>query len=279
MKDWTTAAVGALVGIVSALPGASGSTMLVIFGLYERVILAVSSIRRLIADIRFMAVVAVGIMVGLFACSVFLDYVILKWEMPAMFFFGILILCQIPDVKAMEGRSEPAGKTWWVAFAIGFAAILALLPIRGTGSTEPSMMGMLLIGAIYAVATVLPGVSGSTVLVALGLYDAFLAAVSGLNLVYLAPMIAGALVAAILLTKAIRICLDRHRTASFGAIMGLTVGSMATVLISACAMVSDANDILLAIAGIAIGFAAGYALRRLAIRYRKEGIDGSGDRD
>ncbi len=282
MKDGaaSTGAVGALVGAVSALPGASGSTMLVVFGLYERLICAISGIRRLASDIRFVAVLAAGILIGMFACSVCLDFIVDRWEMPAMFFFGALILCQIPDVKSMEGRSEPAGKSWWIAFAAGFLAMIALLPIREGGSIEPSAPVMILIGALFAIAKILPGVSGSTVLIALGLYDAFLEAISGLDFGYLLPMIAGAAAAVILLAKTIRICIGRYRTASFGAIMGLTVGSMVTVLASACAMASGAEDILPAAAGIASGLIAGYALRLLARKYRGMGrIDDSGDRD
>ena len=283
MKDGAalTAAVGALVGAVSALPGASGSTMLVVFGLYERLIRAISSVKCLASDIRFVAVILAGAAAGAFLCFVCLDFVIGRWEMPAMFFFGMLILCQIPDMKSMEGRTGPAGAAWWAAFAVCFAAMIALLFARGGSDAEPSVWLMTLAGAAFAVAAILPGISGSTVLVAIGAYGAFLDAVSGLDFGLLIPMFAGAAAAAILFTKAVRYCLREHRTASFGAIFGLTAGSMIAVMISACMMVSGPGDILPAAAGIAAGLTTGYALRAAAKKYRQNQgkKDDSRDRD
>ncbi len=272
MKDdhASTAVAGALVGAVSALPGASGATMLVVFGLYERLIAALSGLKRFVADIRFIIVLGISIVIGMLACSLCLDYVINNWRMPAMFFFAMLILCQIPDLKSIEGRTEPAGTAWWTTFAIGLVVMVALYMIKGEGSVDPSIPAMVLVGAIFAIAKMLPGVSGSTILVALGLYDAFLDAVANLDFGYLVPILIGAVVAVLLFAKAMRSCLESHRTGTFGLIMGMTVGSMITVFADACLSMSSDSDILPAIAGIACGLVAGYALRLLAKAVREK---------
>ena len=272
MKDdhVSTAVAGALVGAVSALPGASGATMLVVFGLYERLIAALSGLKRFIADIRFIVVLGISVAIGMLACSLCLDYVIDNWRMPAMFFFSMLILCQIPDLKSIEGRTEPAGKTWWTTFAIGLVVMVALFVFKGEGSVDPSIPAMVLVGAVFALAKMLPGVSGSTILVAIGLYDAFLDAIADLDFGYLVPMLVGAVVAVLLFAKAMKSCLENHRTGTFGLIMGMTVGSMVTVFADACLSMSGDSDILPAIAGIAFGLVAGYALRHLAKAVREK---------
>ena len=266
----STALAGALAGAISALPGASGATMLVIFGLYERLIVALSGVRRLASDIRFVLILGAAVVVGMIACSLCLDYVVDNWWVPAMFFFSMLILCQIPDVKSIEGRTEPAGASWWTMFAVGFAVIAALFLVKGEGSVDPSVPLMALVGAIFALAKILPGVSGSTILVALGLYDAFLDAVANLNMGYLLPMLAGAVVALLLFAKIMRTCLESHRTATFGLIMGMTVGSMVTVFADACLSMDMSTDLVPSVVGIACGLAAGFALRLLAKRIREE---------
>ncbi len=272
MKDdpASTALAGALAGAVSALPGASGATMLVIFGLYERLINALSGVKRLLSDIRFIIVLGIAVVAGMLACSLCLDYVIDRWRMPAMFFFAMLILCQIPDVKSIEGRTEPAGAAWWTTFAIGFVAMVVLFLVKGEGSVDPSVPIMVLIGAIFALAKILPGVSGSTILVALGLYDAFLDAVAEMNFGYLVPILIGAVVAVILFAKVMRSCMENHRAATFGLIMGMTVGSMVTVFAEASLSMNGTDDILPAVVGIACGLVAGYALRILAKRIREK---------
>ncbi|MBR2255204.1 MAG: DUF368 domain-containing protein, partial [Candidatus Methanomethylophilaceae archaeon] len=60
------AVIGALIGITSMLPGASGSTMAVVLGVYERMIADISSIRhRLLKDLRFIVPLGLGIAIGL----------------------------------------------------------------------------------------------------------------------------------------------------------------------------------------------------------------------
>ncbi len=259
-----------LTGAVSALPGASGATMLVIFGRYERLIGGISSVRRAVSDARFLAVILTGIIAGMLACSVGLDYVIENWKMPAMFFFAMLILCQIPDVKSIEGRTEPANGVWWAMFAVGLVVIAGLFAIRGEGSLEPNALLMALVGAIFAIAKVLPGISGSTVLVAIGLYDPFLDAIASFNLGYLVPILIGAAIAVVLFSKTMTRCMEEHRTGAFGLIMGLTVGSMLTVSAEACMSVGGTGDIAPAVAGIVVGLAAGCGLRALAKRFREK---------
>lgn len=270
-------AAGAVAGAVSALPGASGSTMLVIFGVYERLLHDISGFKRLKGDLRFILVLVLGLAVGLFLCTVLLDFALERWETAAMFFFAALIICQIPDIKAIEGREEPAGASWWAAFAAGFAAIVLMAVLEPREALEPSIPLMAAIGAIFVAAKILPGISGSTVLMAMGMYPAFLDAVSELNLEYLLPMAAGGVIALVLLAKAVWSCLRDHRTGTFGLIMGLTVGSVVVVLYQAVGSLDGVEGMPSAIIGILAGLAAGLVMRRFA-KSSREGSTAAGIR-
>ncbi len=263
-EDAPLLAAGAVTGAVSALPGASGSTMLVVFGVYERLLQDISSLSHLRKDLRFLLVLVAGAAIGLFLCSVVLDFAIERWETAAMFLFAMLILCQIPDLKAIEGRKEPAGAKWWAAFAAGFASMALIALLEPGEALEPSVGLMAAIGAIFFAAKILPGISGSTIMVAMGIYPAFLDAVSELNLQYLLPMAAGGLASLVILARAISSCMRNHRTATFGVIMGLTVGSVAVVLTGAVVSMEGTDGVLSAVAGVTLGIAVGLALRKLA---------------
>ena len=99
LKDFL---VGALVGIMSMMPGASGGIIAVVFGIYERLIADLADIRgRLFKDLRFIIPVGIGIVVGLLVCAVGIDALLQNWEVPMMFFFAALILYQMPDIRDM----------------------------------------------------------------------------------------------------------------------------------------------------------------------------------
>ena len=147
---------------------------------------------------------------------------------------------------------------------------MALLAILEPGETlEPSIGVMAVIGATLFAAKLMPGISGSTILVALGLYPAFVDAVSSLNLQYLLPMIVSGAVSLVVLARVLSSCMKNHRTVTFGAIMGLTVGSVAVVLAEASGTVEGSDGIASAAVGIVAGLAAGLAMRRLAKASRK----------
>ena len=134
MKDFL---VGALVGIMSMMPGASGGTIAVIFGIYERLIADLADIRhKLLKDLRFIIPVGLGIVVGLLVCAVGIDALLQNWEVPMMFFFAVLILCQIPDIAEMANGEEDGRPTTWniVACIVGIAVMVAFLFVGSNDS-------------------------------------------------------------------------------------------------------------------------------------------------
>ena len=258
------AGAGVIAGAVSALPGASGSTMLVIFGLYERYVSALTGPRSIIREYRFLLVVMAGILAGVFLCTLVLDSVMDLWEMPLLLFFAVLILFQLPEIKKMEGRKGLPDARWISMFCAGFFFILAILFMRLGHSAEPSFLTMIIVGMLFAAAKLLPGISGSTLLVALGLYDSFVDAVSDLNLGYLLPMLIGALASVFALSNIMKKSFERYRNGTFGLITGLTVGSLAAVCFDAYSLFDGTGDIPAAAAGIAAGAVAGILLRKAA---------------
>ena len=103
--------VGALVGIMSMMPGASGGIIAVIFGIYERLIADIANIRgKLLKDLRFIVPLGLGVVVGLLVCAVGIDALLQNWEIPLMFFFAALIVFQIPDIyRLCDGRVDGPG--------------------------------------------------------------------------------------------------------------------------------------------------------------------------
>ena len=270
--------VGALIGIVSMLPGASGATIAVVFGVYERLIGDLANLRtKLLKDIRFIVVIGVGILLGMFICAFGLDFLITNAEIPMMFFFVALILCQVPDIRRLGDDGKPVTAYNILAFAVGFAVMIAFLFIgEGTASEETasSAVVMFLVGIVLAVSKLAPGISGSTVLLALGLFTPFMEAFTNFDLMALLPIGLGLIVGVLLFSRVIDFCMTRSRKSTYSAILGLTIGSIVTVTAEALMGLSDGGSVIECAVAVVTGIVLGILLSRVSAGYAKDTAEG-----
>lgn len=270
--------VGTLVGIVSMLPGASGATIAVIFGIYERLISDLAEIReRLFKDLKFIIPVGIGIVFGLFVCAFGLKALMDQWEVPMMFFFAALILAQVPDVRSLGDDGQPMTAYNWAALVIGFAVMLVFLWIslsgNGVDRTVDGFAVWLLVGIILAVSKLAPGVSGSTILLALGLFTPFMDAMTAFDMSALIPGGIGLLIGVLVFARVVDYFIRNHRKSTYMVILGLTVGSIVTVSIEAATKLDGTTMILQSIVGIVIGLVLGVGLSRISKKYAAETIE------
>lgn len=282
--------VGALVGIMSMLPGASGGTIAVIFGIYERLIADIADIRnKLLKDLRFIIPVGVGIVIGLLVCAVGIDALLQDWEVPMMFFFAALIVCQLPDIYKLsngEGDGKPTSLNL-VACAVGFVVMIAFLFI-GSTKTNISLLELdavdivllFIVGVVIALSKIVPGLSGAAILLAIGLYTPLMDLVGGLDMDVLMDTLGavvvigvGFIVGAIGLAKIVDYFMRNHRRSTYFCILGMTVGSIITVIVQALKGLEDSTTIMASVVAIVIGFVFGYIISRVSSKYAQETID------
>lgn len=268
--------VGALIGIVSMLPGASGSTVAVIFGIYERLIADLASIRyKLLKDLKFIIPLALGILIGMFICAVGLDWLTSNWEVPMMFFFAALIIIQIPDIVRLGNDGQPITRNNVIAFVIGFAIMFAFFFIGQLSGKDAdgdnSVILMFFAGIILAVSKLAPGISGSTVLLALGLFNPFMKAFKNLDMVYLLPILLGLVIGILVFARIVDHCMRNYKKSTYSAIIGLTGGSVITVSLEGL-IDATTNDIIGIIIAIIAGLVLGYMLSKIAAKYAEETV-------
>lgn len=281
--------VGALVGIMSMMPGASGGIIAVIFGMYERLIADVADIRhKLLKDLRFIIPVGLGILLGLVVCAVGIDALLQNWEVPLMFFFAALIFFQLPDLYRLCNSAEDSPKPSrnnLIVCAIGFVVMLSFLFIGSSDSTvslvDLSAVDVILlfvIGLLVALSKIVPGLSGAAILLAIGLYTPLMDLVGGMDLsvimdriVALIPLGLGLVVGVLGMSKIVDYLLRRFRKSTYYCIMGITIGSVVTVAVQALQGL-DADLIVPSIACIVIGLLFGYLLSKVSAKYAEETI-------
>ena len=139
------------------------------------------------------------------------------------------------DIKNIKERNINI----YVFMAIGFAMMLGLyllkvngLGLRKVGYEELSVamsIPLFLVGAIAAASMVIPGISGSMVVLILGYYELMTASISKLNMVFIIPFAIGILVGILAILRIIKYLLDNHYTKTYACIVGFVIGSLLMV--------------------------------------------------
>jgi len=229
-----TAAGGFLMGLANLVPGISGGTMILAVGLYDRFIGAVAEVTRLRPSapaMRFLAVLALGLATALLAGSGVAVALVgeHRWIMYSLF-IGMTLGGAPLLVRQIRPLSIGAG----VAVAAGIAVMVAFAAGLGGAELDPSALVLVIAGAAAAASMILPGISGSYVLLILGLYDLVIGSLSAGalredfagSLRVIAPVVLGAGLGIGVLSNLLKVLLGRFSRASHGVLLGLLLGSV-----------------------------------------------------
>ena len=225
---------GVLMGVAELVPGVSGGTIAFISGIYYRLIGALAafgpaSLTLLSQPTRFwhhhqlsfLMVLAAGMGVGILVFARVIGFM-LEVAAPVLwaFFFGV-IAASVYQI-GVERRLRNLAVFGGAGVVLGFA-FLSLPPQDFSGS----LVALFFAGMVAVCAWILPGISGSFVLLLLGLYTDVIAAVNSIDLLFLAVLACGCASGLLLFTRALGWLLNRYHDA----LLALLTGFMATALV------------------------------------------------
>jgi len=225
---------GALMGLANLVPGVSGGTMILAMGLYDRFIEAVADVTRFQftrQTIVFLGLLGIGVMAAILllsgvAVGLVSDY---RWIMYSLF-IGMTLGGTPELIRHCRPVSAPAVIAFALAVA-GMAALAFALTETRIPASIPVLIGM---GALGASSMILPGISGSYMLLIFGMYDTVWGSVTASalredtaeSLGVIIPVVAGAAIGMALLSNLLKHLLVRHAAPSHAALLGLLVGSI-----------------------------------------------------
>ena len=236
---------GFILGIANVIPGVSGGTMAVSMGLYE---LILSSIGNFFKDIKgnFIKLLPIilGILVAIVSTSKLVTYALTNYKAQTLCLFIGLIFGGVSLImKKIKGKGS---KINYLIFFIVFFFVISLNFLK-TGLIEISFANMgiidylllLLMGFIASSAMVIPGISGSFILMVLGYYDKIIYTVStitdfsklGSNLLILVPFGIGVIIGIVFMAKLITNLIKKYETKTYFAIMGFVLSSIVVLLL------------------------------------------------
>ena len=274
---------GAVMGVSNIIPGVSGGTMAVSMGIYDRVIFAVNNLfKQFRKSFREILPILVGVLIGLFAFAALIGILlgtksaeIPMTRLPTNFAFIGLILGGLPAIyKRVDMKSA---KVPGIILFLVFLALVVVLPLlnppeaRTVDHSVGTILLMVLLGAIASSTMVIPGISGSMILMLLGYYNSVINAMNDLrggdwsSLAILAPYVIGLLVGIVFIAKLMNFLLKKHAALTFCAIFGLVIGSPVVLLMQnrECFELANTGNWIASIACLVVGFAIAWFMSTL----------------
>lgn len=270
---------GILIGTGGILPGVSGGALCVVFGIYRPLMELFSNpFKNLKKYFWMLFPYGLGIGVGFIGLAGLVDYVLRTHEALAVCAFVGLILGMVPQLFRDAGE-QGRGKGDWVALSISFVLLTALfLYLRyGAGMhIVPNVGWWLVCGAIWGLNVILPGMSSSSMLIFLGLYQPMLAGISRFSMQVILPIGAGAVLVILTLSKAVNALFSKHYALMYHAILGAV---LATVVPLIPIHFSGVWDVVLDALCIAGGFVISLFLNKVSQKYlhKAESQDGASE--
>ena len=224
-------------GMADLVPGVSGGTLALITGIYERLINAIAAInwtnfKLLLAghisqawkrvDGWFLVVLFVGILAAIFTFASLFKYLlsnhpVLTWS----FFFGLIISSAM--MLLLKHRSKQLSS--WLLLLAGLVAGY-LVSTQPLGALPAGNLGIFIAGTVAICAMILPGISGSLILILLGQYAVILAAVESREFTTLAVFAGGCVVGLMAFSRLLKWLLERYHDATLYFLAGLMLGTL-----------------------------------------------------
>lgn len=233
---------GMCIGAADLVPGVSGGTMALILGVYKRLIGAIAHVdkeflrllagRQVLAaarhiDMLFLGSIGIGVLLSLIIFSRIIPLSMMVTNLPEItfgFFFGLIAASIIGLLSHVHVKGVTG---WlWIAFGVVLGLLAAILvPVR----TPDASWFIFLCGVAAAAAMLVPGISGSFVLLILGKYTDAIEALGKLDVSFIAPLAAGVVTGALLFSRAISWMLEHFYRQTLLTVIGVLGGSLLAV--------------------------------------------------
>ena len=222
---------GAFVGLGAVLPGISGGVLCVVFGIYKIIMeFLADPIHKFKTHFPKLIPVGIGGVIGFLGVANLLSFLLEKYPAPSVCVFIGLIAGMLPSLfreAGEKGRSKASFVSMGIAMVFIFALLISLKVFSVV--IEPNFFWYLFCGFCLALSVIAPGMSFSTLLMPLGLYEPFVDGIGHLDFSVLIPGGIGALATVILFAKAVDMLFKKHYSVAFHGIVGIVIA--ATIMI------------------------------------------------
>ena len=229
---------GFLIGLANIIPGVSGGNMAITFGIYEELISIASNIfKNFKKNIGFILPIGIGAVLSIALLSNVITIALDKYKIATPLLFVGLILGGFPTIYKKIGKK--IGKTkniipFIITILLMFLIYVGIKDMNNVDFTNIDILGyivLFIVGIVAAITMVVPGISGSFVLMLIGYYEPIVEVISELtkfnniidNLLILIPFGFGVIVGIVSVSKLIKYCLNKFEEQTYSAIVAFVL--------------------------------------------------------
>ena len=266
---------GFILGIANIIPGVSGGTLAMTMGIYEDIIKSISSILKTPKkSLKLLLYLGIGAALSILILSKLLNYTLTNYAFATTLFFIGLIVGGFPLLlKKAKGHKVSLG--YLLSFLSTTSLVIILRLLQRTENTVSlnnislfTMIILLLVGMLAASTMVIPGVSGSFVLMLIGFYKPILNTISnitkfnllGHNLLILVPFGIGVLLGIVITAKLIEYLLKKYEIYTYYGIYGFILSSILVLILNVYNKATGIPEVVVGILLVLLGTFIGYKL-------------------
>lgn len=256
---------GIIIGAGKIIPGVSGGMLAITLNVYDRAIKSISNFFKNVKEnFTFLFTLGIGILLSILSVSKLIEYTLDNYYLPTMLLFIGMIIGGIPSI-VNEAKQEKSLKNI-IIMLIPFILIFILSitsNIFNMGSVKGvKVIPMILIGIVDAITMIIPGISGTAILMMLGYYDIIISSFSSFtnlsllsyNLSIIIPFGIGMIIGVITLSKIINYLLNKYRISCLYAIIGFSISSILLLLIETLKNNYYIGEVLISLVLLVVGY-------------------------
>ena len=266
---------GMVIGIANIVPGVSGGTMMVAMGIYDKLIHCITHLfSEFKKNVLFLLPIVIGMGIAIIASSFTIEKMFEYFPFQTSLLFVGLVVGGLPAMwKNVKGKTVRPGHI--IAFVIFFAVVVVMALMGETEGNAADLsfnlvnvLKLLGVGIVAAATMVIPGVSGSMMLLLMGYYNPILSAINDFlralvafdmdgilkGMGILAPFGIGVVVGIFAIAKLIEIIFAKFPMYAYWAIIGLIVASPIAIIAMGTFPSITIVSILTGVVALAVGF-------------------------
>ena len=274
---------GFIMGIANIIPGVSGGTLAIILGIYEKLIDVLSSFwKNIKKNLLFILPLLVGMGIALIAGSFVIDWGLTNFPIATTMFFVGLVIGGVPFIYIKVHKKYSFINV--SIFIIIFALVILISVITMDGEVSLANLNFLeilklfIVGMIAAGTMIIPGISGSLVMMNLGYYKPIIEAIKDLtkfsqighNICILLPFGVGVLIGLFLIAKLIKLLLKRFPIQSYFGILAFVIASIVCIIIRMDKTNFRVSELFLGLLLMAIGIFITFTLGKYDNKTKEE---------
>lgn len=240
-KDIIVALKGFGMGAANVIPGVSGGTIALLTGIFGRIIECLNSLMEIETwklilkgqwkefwkkvDGRFLVALFIGVVASIFSLARLMEYVLNYYPVQTWaFFFGMIAASGVVMLMGIKGWK--AVDVLWAVLGLVLGVLICTL---SPTTTPDDLWFIAIIGAIAICTMILPGVSGSFILLIFGKYEYIMGAVNEMNIPVLIALVIGCGVGILAFSKFLHWLLSRYERQTMLVLLGFVLGSLVRV--------------------------------------------------